>query len=151
MRPSNFAATSSRPANERFSGLRVLVAEDDGLVSLALQDILTDMGCEVVGSASEASAAMCLAQQARADVAFLDYWLHDKPVDAVADALITKGVPIVLATGFGPQDIAPRLRHVPLLRKPYIVEDVEEVLSQLLTPPALLMAGRNNASGHHAR
>lgn len=137
-------------ANEPFSGLRVLVAEDDGLVSLALQDILTDMGCEVVGSASEANAAMSLVNQARADVAFLDYWLHGKPVDAVADALITRGVPIVLATGFGTQDIAPRLRHAPLLRKPYIVEDVEDVLSQLLMPPTLLLRGVDHDAGQLA-
>jgi two-component SAPR family response regulator len=150
MEQINGVAIERLQASEPFSGLRVLVAEDDGLVSLALQDILVDMGCEIVGSASEANAAMSLVHQARADVAFLDYWLHDKPVDAVADVLITRGVPIVLATGFGAKDIAPRLRHVPLLRKPYIVEDVEDVLSQVLMPPTRSLRGVEQDAGQLA-
>lgn len=142
MRPIKLPEIERVADFDRFDGLKVAVAEDDWLVSMALQEMLSEMGCSVVGAASEVDEAMLLARQDHVDVAVLDYWLHDKAVDRVADALIANGVPVVLATGFGAQDIAQRFRHLPLLTKPYVVQDVVHVLAQIGAVPAACTAGR---------
>lgn len=119
------------------NGLRVIVAEDDWLVSLSLQEVLTAMGCKIAGAASDVSEALALVHQVPHDLAILDYWLHDKAVDPVALQLMDRQTPFVLATGFGVQEISPRLRDAPVLTKPYIVRDVEEVLENLVTQQLL--------------
>ena len=42
------------------SGLRVLVVEDEALIAMALEDILLDLGCTVIGPASTVETALDL-------------------------------------------------------------------------------------------
>ena len=42
-------------------GLRVLVVEDETLVAMLLEDMLGDLGCQVVGVASRVAAAVEMA------------------------------------------------------------------------------------------
>ena len=55
-----------------FVGRRVLVVEDDFLVSLMTVDFLQSIGCEVVGPAVRLPAALQLAQSESLDAALLD-------------------------------------------------------------------------------
>src|SRR3954469_25720626 len=41
-----------------FEGLRVLVVEDETLIAMLVEDLLTDMGCEVVAVAASVSQAL---------------------------------------------------------------------------------------------
>ena len=52
--------------------LRVLIAEDEVLVSMFLADLVEDAGFEVVGVARTAPDAVALAQQHRPDIALMD-------------------------------------------------------------------------------
>jgi CheY-like chemotaxis protein len=134
MRPIdlNVPARPSADTFASFENLRVAIAEDDWLVGMALQDMLTEMGCTVVGAATEKSGALSLVHRQDVDVAILDYWLHDEAVDDVADVLSAKNIPFAVATGFGISEIAPRLRHAPVVTKPYILQDIADVLTHLM-------------------
>ena len=59
--------------NADLNGLRVLVLEDETLVSMLLEDMLADLGCVVVGPyARTRQAAAFLEGGGQADVAILD-------------------------------------------------------------------------------
>ena len=41
-------------------GLRLLVVEDEMLIAMTIEDVLTDLGCTVIGPASSVAKAMDL-------------------------------------------------------------------------------------------
>src|SRR6202007_388047 len=82
-------------------GVRVLVVEDEMMVSMLIEDMLTDLGCTVVGPASRLDEALELAGRAEIDCAVLDVNLGGQPIFPLADLLREKGAPFAFATGFG--------------------------------------------------
>lgn len=74
-----------------------------------LRNELEDAGAVVIGpEPSVARALSRISCEARIDAAVLDVNLGDEPVFPVADALATRGVPFVFATGYGEDAIADR-------------------------------------------
>jgi two-component system, response regulator PdtaR len=57
--------------------MRILIIEDDALIALCAEDILTDAGHTVVGLAPTKLRALQLAQQTRPDLALIDIRLAD--------------------------------------------------------------------------
>lgn len=57
--------------------MRILIVEDDALIALAIEDILTDAGHTVVGLAPSKTQASRLAQQTHPDLALIDLRLAD--------------------------------------------------------------------------
>lgn len=101
------------------SGLRLMIVEDEALLSLDLEDLLTQMGCTVVCKAARLRDAVKAAAEADIDLAILDLNLAGERVDPVADILSRRGVPFVFTTGYGESGIDPRFRSVVLVEKPY--------------------------------
>src|SRR6188768_1946071 len=89
------------------AGLRAFVVEDEALVLLTLEDMLSDLGCEVVVSAQHVDEALRLAPDAAVDVALLDVNVGGTRIDPVAQVLAARGIPIVFVTGYE----APSLPH----------------------------------------
>ena len=98
---------------------RVMLVEDEPLVSMMMQDLLADLGCEVAAFGALAPALAWLSRQDRLpDGAVLDVNLGGgETVFPLAEALRARGVPFVFATGYGvlPSDGYP---DTPLLSKP---------------------------------
>jgi DNA-binding NarL/FixJ family response regulator len=63
---------------EEFEPMRVLIAEDEALVALELEELLLDEGFEIVGRAADAVQAIELGRRHRPDVALLDLNLADE-------------------------------------------------------------------------
>jgi CheY-like chemotaxis protein len=110
------------------NGLRILVVEDEMLVSMLLEDMLADFGCSVVGPAPSLSEAMPLATDAQIDAAVLDVNLGGDPIFPVADALKARGVPFVFASGYGQSGLTEAHRGAPVLQKPFRQADLERAL-----------------------
>jgi DNA-binding response OmpR family regulator len=108
-------------------GARVLVVEDDAILSLNLETILVDMGCVVAGTANKLDDAMQIARTSDFDVALLDVNLGGKRVDPVAEAIRARGTPIIFVTGYG-RTAASGL----VLEKPYGATDLERMLNKAL-------------------
>lgn len=109
-------------------GLRVLLVEDEGAISLLLESLLEGLGCRVVGVASSLGDALRLAETPGIDIALLDVNVGGEPVYPVAERLAERGVPIVFSTGYGVSGLALRWRTAPVLVKPFTSRQLEAVL-----------------------
>ena len=112
-------------------GLRVLVVEDEMMVSMLIEDMLSDMGCTVMGPASRLDEAMALAREVDIDCAVLDVNLGGQPIFPLADLLRERGRPFAFATGYGDAGLRDVDRGSPVLQKPFREGDLARVLGEL--------------------
>jgi CheY-like chemotaxis protein len=123
------------PEGEKFGGqpmsslqgARVLVVEDEAMLSLSLEDMLRDLGCVVAGTAAKLDDALEMARTSDYDVALLDVNLNGKRVDPVAEAVRERGAPIVYVTGYGKTAASGFV-----LEKPHNAADLERTLNRAL-------------------
>lgn len=108
-------------------GARVLIVEDEAMLSLNLEAMLRDLGCVVTGTADKLDDALRIARTCDFDVALLDVNIGGKRVDPVAEEIRARGTPIVFVTGYG-KTAASGL----VLEKPYNAAALERVLSEAL-------------------
>ena len=88
------------------AGLRVLVVEDEMLISLLIEDILSDQKCSIVGPFERLAPAVEAAQSALIDVAVLDINVGGMKVYPVAEVLAARRIPFLFVSGYG-QAIVP--------------------------------------------
>jgi CheY-like chemotaxis protein len=81
-------------------GLRILVVEDELLVAMEIERMLARLGCVVVGPAPSVPRALALIAREAPDFAILDVNLGRERSTPVAEALLARGVPFALATGY---------------------------------------------------
>ena len=108
-------------------GARVLVVEDEAILSLSLEDMLLDLGCVVAGTAGGLDDALTMARTSEFDVALLDINLGNKRVDPVAEVIKARGVPVVFVSGYGRPGVSGLV-----LEKPYDSADLERALNLAL-------------------
>ena len=111
---------------------RVLFVEDEALVAMLIEEMLLDLGVEVVGPATKIDHALALAHEAEIEAAVLDINVGGKSTYHVADVLRERGVPVIFATGYGPSALPERFRGTPTLHKPFDRQRFEEVLHAAL-------------------
>jgi len=110
---------------------RILVVEDEMLIGMLLEDMLTDLGHEVAAIVPRLKEAMAAVDRETYDCAVLDVHLHGESAFPVAEALIKKGIPFVFATGYGERGLPEAYRGRPVLQKPFAKDDLERVLKTL--------------------
>jgi DNA-binding response OmpR family regulator len=108
-------------------GTRVLIVEDEAMLSLNLEDMLRDLGCVVAGTAAKLDDAMAMARTSDFDIALLDVNLGGKRIDPVAEAIRERGTPIVYVTGYGKTAASGFV-----LEKPHNAAELERTLSRAL-------------------
>ena len=117
---------------QELSGVRVLVVEDEFAVLLLVEDMLSELGCELAGTATRLPEALAMAGSTACDAAILDVNINGENVAPVAEALAARGTPIVFSTGYGRSGIDARWRDRPVLQKPYRIEEFAAALRQAL-------------------
>ncbi len=115
-------------------GKKVLIVEDEALIAMLFEDMLSDFGCDVVGPAMNVRQAMEVAQSAAIDVAVLDVNLNGESSFPVATLLETRGVPFVFSSGYGANGLPPEWQDRPTLPKPFTSDQVADVLAGLFAP-----------------
>jgi CheY-like chemotaxis protein len=116
----------------KLDGLRVLVVEDEMMVSMLIEDMLGDLGCKVIGPASRLDEAMELANAVELDCAVLDVNLGGQPIFPLADLLRERGAPFAFATGYGDAGLRDVDKGSPVLQKPFREGDLARVLGELV-------------------
>lgn len=109
-------------------GLQVLLVEDESMVMMLIEDMLAEMGCEVISVASEVSEAHDKASSLSFDLAVLDVNLNGSYSYPVAELLSEKRIPFIFSTGYGSAGIPEALRHVPIVGKPFHEETLKAAL-----------------------
>ena len=114
------------------AGRRVLVVEDETLVAMLIEDTLLDAGAQVLGPVSTVAEALALVERELPDLAVLDLNLAGETSEPIADVLRDRGVPFVVASGYGPSGVPAKHAGVPVLAKPYAPEDLTAALVRLM-------------------
>jgi CheY-like chemotaxis protein len=114
--------------DDRLNGLRVLVVEDEAAISMLLEDMLMDFGCEIVGPAARLNVALDMAQGDAFDIAILDVNLAGESIYPVADALAARNRPFVFSTGYGGAGIKDPYRDRPVVQKPFSQQDLRRTI-----------------------
>jgi len=100
------------------SALRVLLVEDEMLIAMDIEDMLVELGFDVVGPAPRLHTALKLAREAPIDLAVLDVNLAGERSFPVADVLRARGIPFLFATGYGPAGLTGDYASEITLQKP---------------------------------
>lgn len=108
---------------------RILVAEDEVLICMLLETILSDAGYEVVAAGS-VEEALFLVDSEPVDAAILDINLKGKKVYPVAEKLVEVGKPFLFATGGG--DAISGFPEHPSVTKPFREGDLLAAMERLL-------------------
>ncbi len=113
-----------------------MVVEDEILIAMMVEAALNDVGCDVVGPFARLGDAMMAARSEPVDAALLDINLDGDMVFPAADILVERGVPFLLATGYGRGILPDYAKHWPVLDKPYRIADVLGQLTRLVAGAA---------------
>ncbi|MFW6028345.1 MAG: response regulator [bacterium] len=120
------------------NGLSVLVVEDETIVSLLVEGMLMDLGCNDIWYASSVDEALGVLAESEPDAAVLDVNLRGEQAYPIARRLAELEVPIVFATGYGAKGIHEDWGSRPVLQKPFQADMLAAALASVLgaTSPA---------------
>ncbi len=141
-------ASPAGDADVSLVGRRVLILEDEALISLEIEQAVAMLGCEIVGPAGSADAAMDLIRTSPPDLAILDVNLGGHRSDRVARALRALDIPFVYCTGYAEPSVhvEPGL-DAEIINKPIGTDVLAGAFRRLLQPPAAeSMEGGNRSS-----
>lgn len=110
--------------------LRILIVEDEMTIALLIEDMLADLGHEVVAMAMRIGPALEQAKAADIDFAILDINLDGSPSFPVADILAERGVPFAFASGYGSTGLDPAYQQHVVVRKPFQMRDLERAIER---------------------
>jgi CheY-like chemotaxis protein len=126
---------ASPHASAATKSLRVLVVEDEVMISMLVEDMLAELGHHVVALATSVEEAATIAAQGDFDAALLDVNLHGQKVDGIAATLAKRGKPFAFTTGYGERGIPLDFKDRPLLPKPYQMDQLNEILTRVMKSP----------------
>jgi CheY-like chemotaxis protein len=124
--------TSAMPARPAVPAKRVLVVEDELMIRMLLEDMLGELGYTVAAEAGRLDEALEATKTAEFDLAILDVNLDGQPISPVVEALVARGTPFVFATGYGERGLPEPYRDRPMLKKPFQIEGLKQMLESAL-------------------
>lgn len=117
-------------ANSPFTGLRILVVEDEYLVAEYVETLLEDLGCQVLGPVPTVEEGLTILRTEPLDGALLDANLNGDSSAPLAAELHAKSIPFVVVTGYGRLKLeTDTLSNAPRLTKPFNTIEFEEMLA----------------------
>jgi CheY-like chemotaxis protein len=120
---------------DRESATSVLIIEDEPLISMQLEDLVTSLGHEICGTAATRTQAQEVVAQRTPGLVLADIQLADgsSGLDAVDDILAIDSVPVIFITAY-PERLLTGDRPEPtyLVTKPFKEATVRTAISQAL-------------------
>ncbi|MFC5578063.1 response regulator [Lysobacter niabensis] len=113
------------------SGHSVLIVEDETLLALMLEDLLSDIGHHVM-HADSLPDALALVECEHFDAAILDIDIRGKDVFPVAARLRELHTPFVFVSARHADRLSPEFSQEQLLAKPYTIAQVQQSLDRML-------------------
>lgn len=122
----------SMNSEQSLQGKRLIIIEDEPLVSMDLESTLADAGCEVTGIAGTLEKAKTLIREAACDAALIDVNLAGHPVDELAAKLTQMNIPFAFVTGYGREALPQGFRDALIIRKPFNAQELIAVVELLV-------------------
>ena len=118
---------------QTYPGLRLLVVEDEAFIAMEVEEMLHELGCEVIATASTVDRALACVRRGGIDGALLDANLHGHSVLPVAEELAGSAVPFVLLTGYSRRESdPPLLREARRVSKPFSLSSLSAAIGETL-------------------
>lgn len=111
---------------------RILVLDDNALISVLLEEWLIELGYEVAGPVPLVADALRVIEETSVDAAFLDLSVGDGDCMPVAAALEQRRVPFTFATGGSMDGLEAHFPTAAVMIKPYDFSDVKKALDRML-------------------
>ncbi|MDB5561684.1 MAG: response regulator receiver modulated sensor protein [Hyphomicrobiales bacterium] len=111
------------------SHARVLIVEDEALIAVAIEDILSERGYDIVGVAYTVPEALKLLNL-RPHLTLLDVKLGSETSVPIAHRCRELGISVVLTTGYASSTLPDGFGELPVLSKPYAVDDLCEMVNR---------------------
>jgi CheY-like chemotaxis protein len=107
-REGRFPATIERMTEDEqpLQGMRILVADDEFVIAIAIEDVLREAGAEIV-TATTLPEALKTANDEPLSAALLDVHLGRQRTGTVADMLAARAIPVVFYSGQALPDSIP--------------------------------------------
>jgi CheY-like chemotaxis protein len=140
------AERRARSTEERGNGRpRVLIVEDEWLLSMELTQLLGEAGYHVLGPAQSLDQAMQVLHTSSCDAAILDIHLGRETAEPIARELLSRNTPFISVTGYSRDQQPAIFRSAPLLSKPLLpatlLKELAACLGEPAAPPARLNGG----------
>ncbi len=114
---------------------KVLIIEDEPIIALDLENLVTELGHEVVGTAATRDQAVKLALAKKPGLVLADINLGEggSGIDAVSEILTSFDIPVIFITAY-PEKLLTGERPEPtyLIAKPFLPETVQATVGQAL-------------------
>jgi DNA-binding response OmpR family regulator len=116
--------------------MKVLIVEDDHVLSLMLQKMISEMGYIVIDAVSKGASAIESALQQECDLILMDIMLDDEidGIEAYREIRRVKNVPVIYITGNSdPMNVnrAEQVGFYDFLAKPVIFEELKDTIRSL--------------------
>jgi two-component SAPR family response regulator len=112
-----------------------MILDDEVIVALDLEYMLTDLGHCVVGTANRMDRGMKIAQESSLDMAILDINVRGVLSFPIAEVLRSRGVPIIFASGYGQRGLINAFRDAHVLTKPFDIGGLARMVEQARGSP----------------
>ncbi len=103
---------------------RILVVEDEPIVGMDIEAILSDAGLHVVGPVASSAEALGLIHPAKVDCALIDFVLADGDAGEVIAKLTNHSVPFAFVTGMSHDAIPEAYCNIPTVGKPFSASEL---------------------------
>lgn len=100
---------------------------------MLIEDMLIELGFEIVGPALRLDRALRVAQRADFDLGVLDVNLANERSFPVAHVLRTRGIPFIFATGYGSPGLDLEFKGAITLQKPFDANQLKRAIAATLS------------------
>lgn len=115
-----------------FSGLRVLVVEDEATIAMLIEDMLEELGHNVMASVASLAVARDMAVHAEFDLAVLDVNVAGELIFPVANVLQERNIPFLFSTGYGAAGLPDEFFGCQVITKPFSQPELREKIIRAL-------------------
>jgi DNA-binding response OmpR family regulator len=118
---------------------RILIVEDDPVLSFGLEDLLVESGFEIAGVAATLEKALALIELGACDAAIVDANLDGVSAGPAGTAMTLRRLPYIVLSGYSAQQQASAFPgSAAYIQKPFVPE-------QLIAALRATLAGRSGA------
>ncbi|UPJ44932.1 response regulator [Bradyrhizobium sp. 40] len=111
----------------------ILLVEDEALIRMMVDDMLTELGHQVVAEAGDLASGLAFAESGEDfDLAILDVQLGRDSSRPIAEALEARKIPFAFASGYGADGMPEGFHNRPTLMKPFKVDELQRCIAKLL-------------------